>query len=80
MTDRKTAWMWPTEDGDTLGITIDLRTRVVHWYEGLGCACDDSSFAQTLHEYQAKGSPLGTLPDDVQAELDATVAALLAEA
>jgi hypothetical protein len=77
MTDQlKMAWMWATEDGDTNGLTIDGDPVRFNWYDSIGCACGDSTFVQTLDQYQAKGSPLGKLPDDVQAELDATAAVL----
>lgn len=77
MAEMTTAWMWPSSDGETHGLTIDLRTHILHWYDGLGCGCDDSSFTQTPHEYQAKGSPLASMPAAIQAEVEATVAALV---
>lgn len=74
----KTAWMWATEDGEMNGMTIDTSHKRLDWFDGIGCACGDSSAVQSYTEYQRKGSPLGELPDDVKAEIDASIGALVA--
>lgn len=75
----KTAWMWANTDGETNGLSIDMETRLLHWFDSIGCACGDSTAVQTPEQYRARGCPIGELPEDVQAELDATVDFLVAE-
>jgi hypothetical protein len=72
-----TSWMWPTDDGDVNGATIDTISQRIHWFDsGLGCACGDSTAEQTYAEFRAKGPAVGTIPDDVLAEIHASIAAL----
>jgi hypothetical protein len=65
-----TSWMWPTDDGDVNGATIDSIDRVIHWFDsGIGCACGDSTIEQSYAEYRQKGAPLALVPEAVQAEI-----------
>lgn len=74
-----TAWMW-TWNGQIRGLRLDPDQALLHWHDNIECHCpDDGSAAeQTAAGYLRDGIPpgLGDLPDDVQAELETTLAAL----
>jgi hypothetical protein len=75
------AWMW-TYDGEIRGLRINIDRGLLQWHDSVECHCaDDGSAAeQTLTEYVTRGVPagLGEVPADVLAEVNASVAALLA--
>ncbi len=75
MTERKTisSWMWATDNGDTNGATVDLNLGMIYWFDAVGCACSSHTSEQTLAQYRQNGSPLGGLPADVLAEIQAVV-------
>lgn len=74
------AWMW-TYDGEIRGLRIHINRGLLQWHDSVECHCaDDGSAAeQTLAEYEERGVPagLGDVPDDVLAEVNTSVAALL---
>jgi hypothetical protein len=65
------SWMWPADDGDTHGATIDGE-RILWFDSGIGCACGDSNNVQTLDAFLQRGAPI-PVPDDVLEEIKATV-------
>lgn len=71
-----TAWMWATDSGGVNGVKIDTDRGVIQWYDEIGCACDDSSVLQTYAHYVVNGPAFPDTPEDVAAELSASVAAL----
>lgn len=64
------SWMWGTEDGGVNGVTIDELDRKIHWFEdAAACACGDSAAVQSFEQFEQFGAALGTIPDDILAEL-----------
>jgi hypothetical protein len=79
MTDQKpitTSWMWKQEDGEIWGLTLDIDKRKLDWFDGIGCACGDSFATQTVQDFNQRGPRYGDLPDDVLAEVQASLAAI----
>lgn len=71
-----TAWMWQTERGELNGLKIDKERGLLNWYDGVGCACGDSTAAQTVAEYKKDGAAFQGVPEDILQELQASLAAL----
>ena len=72
-----TSWMWPTDNGDVNGATIDTIDEVIHWFDnGIGCACGDSAVEQSYSNYREKGAPLAGVPEDVKTEITESLASL----
>lgn len=72
-----TAWMWPVNGGDVHGANIDTVKARIHWFDnGIGCACGDSTAVQSYADFREKGAPIGSIPDDINAEIMASLAAL----
>lgn len=71
------SWIWPSSDGVN-GVRIDPDKKLLHWYDAVGCACDDSTADQSLIDYQRHGVPglIELPPTDVQAEIEQTLATL----
>ncbi len=72
----QTAWMWATDRGGVNGAKIDVERKIVQWFDEIGCACDDSTDIQTYAQFIEQGAMFSDAPDDVIAELSASVAAL----
>jgi hypothetical protein len=72
-----TSWMWPTDDGDVNGATIDTIKARIHWFDnGIGCACGDSTAEQTYADFRKKGPAIGSIPGDVLAEIQTSIQVL----
>lgn len=71
-TSRTTSWMW-NDDGEVNGLRLDLDDRLLLWFDGIGCACGDSTAEQPFVDF-LDGNLLGfNPPDDVLAEVQAVV-------
>jgi len=68
--------MWATDRGGVNGAKIDVERKIVQWFDEIGCACDDSTDIQTYAQFIEQGAMFSDAPDDVIAELSASVAAL----
>jgi len=68
--------MWATDGGGVNGAKIDVERKIVQWFDEIGCACDDSTDIQTYAQFIEQGAMFSDAPDDVIAELSASVAAL----
>ncbi len=70
MADRPTttSWMWAHNNG-VQGVTINLDTGRLHWYDNPGCACDDNSQEQAIADFLKNGPLYGSPPEDVVAEM-----------
>lgn len=67
-----TSWTWLDED-EIRGLTVDVDSGVLRWYDQIGCHCTDEDFwLQTMQEFRRDGSPplMGELPRGVVAELE----------
>ncbi|HEX2622279.1 MAG TPA: hypothetical protein VHL11_19105, partial [Phototrophicaceae bacterium] len=62
------------------GLKINQERGIVEWYDSLGCACGDSSEVQTYSDFLKRGPNFPGLPDDVKAEIEASLIALGASA
>ena len=61
------------DDDEIRGLTVDIDSGSLRWYDQIGCHCTDEDFwLQTMQEFRQDGSPLlmGDLPGDVAAELE----------
>jgi hypothetical protein len=67
--------MWAHNNG-VQGVTINLDTGRLHWYDNPGCACDDNSQEQTIEDFLTNGPLYGSPPPDVLAEMHSVLAAL----
>jgi hypothetical protein len=72
-----TAWMWATDSGVN-GLELDAKAGLLRWYDAIGCACNDSTFDQSLTDFAERGVPGGfhQLPPDVLQEISTAVATL----
>ena len=73
---RATSWMWPHNNG-VQGVTMNLDTARLHWYDNPGCACDDNSQEQTIEDFLKNGPLYGRLPEDVLEEMRQTLETML---
>ncbi len=67
-----TAWTW-LDNEEIRGLTLDVDTGTLRWYDQIGCHCTDEEFwPQSLAEFRQQGTPplISELPADVAAELD----------
>ena len=67
-----TAWTW-LDNEEIRGLTLDVDTGTLRWYDQIGCHCTDEEFwPQSLAEFRQQGAPplISELPADVAAELD----------
>jgi hypothetical protein len=58
------------------GLKINRDKGLLEWYDDLGCACGDSTTTQTYQEYAQRGPAFSSMPEDVQAEVEQSLAAL----
>lgn len=66
-----TAWTW-LDDEEIRGLSVDLDTGTLHWFDQIGCHCTDEDFLpQTTKSFRQYGCPplIGDLPADVGIEL-----------
>jgi hypothetical protein len=72
--DKPTArsWMWEF-DGGVEGADLDLDSRTVNFFRGLGCACDDSPYEQTFEDFLKRGAVWVDPPPEVEQEMRAAV-------
>lgn len=70
-----TSWLWQAGEGVN-GLKINTDRARIEWYDEVGCACGDSTITQTYHEFRTQGPTFSSIPDDVQAEVEASLAAL----
>ncbi len=77
MSDRQItlSWMWRVGEG-IHALKINPDRQHLEWFDEIGCACGDSTVEQTFAEFAARGAALSDVPDDVLAELRASLAAL----
>jgi hypothetical protein len=77
MTDQSltTSWIWSADEGIN-GLRIDTERGTLEWMDGPGCACGDSLYSQPYRDFLARGPKLDGIPDDVLAEIRASVTAL----
>jgi hypothetical protein len=67
-----TAWMW-LDGSDIRGLSIDVESRRLHWYDVVGCHCsDEETIEQSLESYRQEGAPpyVGPVPADIAAEIE----------
>lgn len=65
---KTTSWMW-NDSGEVNGLRLDLDARVLLWFDGIGCACGDSTAEQPFADFWG-GNLLGfNPPEDVLAEV-----------
>ncbi len=67
-----TSWMWANDYG-VQGVKINPYTRRLNWYDDPGCACGDNAREQTIEDFLKNGPVYGSPPDDVLAEMRATL-------
>lgn len=73
-----TTWMWRSGD-DVMGLSVDVETAVMRWYDQIGCHCTDEDVeVQSIQRFRQEGVPslYRPLPDDIRAELDALLISL----
>lgn len=69
-----TSWMW--RDGEEVnGLQLDLDDQKLLWFDGIGCACGDSTAEQSFADFLAGGPRGFNPPEDVLSEVRAVVAA-----
>ncbi|MDX1994679.1 MAG: hypothetical protein SF029_20010 [bacterium] len=70
-----TSWMW--KDGEELnGLKLNRDTGRLEWYDGVGCACGDSTAEQTVEQFRSRGPAFGNPPADVLEELETAITTL----
>ena len=70
-----TSWLW--KDGEELnGLKINQEKKKLEWFDGVGCACGDSTAEQTVAEFRQRGAAFGNPPEDVLAELETALSTL----
>ncbi|MCA9935965.1 MAG: hypothetical protein H6662_19890 [Ardenticatenaceae bacterium] len=64
------SWMWATDD-TIFGLRLDKESGLLHWYEGIGCHCDEAVEIQSMVDFLRRGTPgrIAEPPADVMAEL-----------
>jgi hypothetical protein len=67
--------MWPHDDG-VQGVTLNLDTRRLRWYDNPGCACGDNAQEQTVEDFLISGPLYGSPPQDVIDEMRVVVEAI----
>jgi hypothetical protein len=75
-----TAWMW-LDGSDVRGLSIDLETQTLRWFDVVGWYCSDEDYIDQVPEnYRQDGAPpyVGLLPAEVAAEIDIALAELQA--
>jgi hypothetical protein len=78
----RTTWMW-LDGYDVRGVSFDLESGRLQWYDVVGCHCTDEEFLeQSLVAYSQNGPPpgIGLVPADTAAEIDNTISYFLATA
>lgn len=70
-----TSWIWKAGE-DVNGLKIDQENRRLEWFDAVGCACGDSTLTQTFADFVQRGPAFGSLPDDILAELNASLSAM----
>jgi hypothetical protein len=70
-----TSWLWQAGDGIN-GLKINQERSLLEWYDSIGCACGDSTDTQSYAEFLAQGPKFSSIPDDVAAEVQESLAAL----
>lgn len=73
-----TAWMW-LDGTEVRGLSIDLETQTLRWFDVVGCFCSDEEYVdQAPESYRLDGAPpyVGAIPADVAAEIDEALAGL----
>jgi len=72
-----TSWMW--KDGEDLnGLQIDAEEGRLEWFDGVGCACGDSTLSQTYDQFAQKGPAFPGIQDEILTEVRAALAQLSA--
>jgi hypothetical protein len=75
-----TAWMWGNSFGGVNGVTIEPLDRCLLWFDdGAGCACDDAAATQSYEQFHERGPVFDSIPADVLAELEQSLAILARE-
>lgn len=69
---KQNAWMWLVDE-QVYGLSIDMETQQVEWYDDIDCFCagDNRCATQTVAELSAEWAPPAFLfvPADVLAEI-----------
>jgi hypothetical protein len=71
-----TAWMW-LDGSDVRGLSIDLETQTLRWFDVVGCYCSDEDYIDQMPDtYRQDGAPpyVGSLPADIAVEIDLALA------
>lgn len=71
------SWIWVANE-KIYGLNVDIETGVLHWYDQIGCSCEDSTADQTVTDFQQQGvlPIVPELPSDILAELRALAEAI----
>jgi len=77
-TNLTTAWMWANGQGGVNGANVDVEAKRIYWYDdAAACACGTSAAVQNFEQFLQDGGVFGDMPDDVAAEMHATVKKVL---
>ena len=71
------SWIW-LADEKIYGLDVDIEAGVLHWYDQIGCSCEDSMADQTVAHFRQRGvlPIVPELPSDILAELKALAEAI----